>query len=86
MARAFGRQRNGVAMHRKAVPGSCGGWPRIEDRDDFCSDIVQRLRSASQKLAGDVDDKAPLGGAERDAYRHYEGGYEGGFDGGMEEN
>ena len=32
------------------------------------------------KLAGDVDDNKPLGGAERDAYRSDDGGYDGGFD------
>lgn len=32
------------------------------------------------KLSGDVDDNKPLGGAERDAYRPYDGGDEGGFE------
>ena len=32
------------------------------------------------KLAGDVDDNKPLGGAERDAFRGDEGGFDGGFD------
>ena len=37
------------------------------------------------KLAGDVDDNKPLGGAERDAFRSDEGGFEGGFDAGDDE-
>lgn len=32
------------------------------------------------KLAGDVDDNKPLGGAERDSFRGDEGGFDGGFD------
>jgi small subunit ribosomal protein S6 len=32
------------------------------------------------KLAGDVDDNKPLGGAERDAFRGDDGGFDGGFD------
>ncbi len=32
------------------------------------------------KLAGDVDDNKPLGGAERDSFRGDDGGFDGGFD------
>ncbi len=32
------------------------------------------------KLAGDVDDNKPLGGAERDAFRGGDDGFDGGFD------
>lgn len=32
------------------------------------------------KLSGDVDDNKPLGGAERDAFRPFDGGDEGGFE------
>ena len=32
------------------------------------------------KLAGDVDDNKPLGGAERDSFRGEDGGFDGGFD------
>ena len=36
------------------------------------------------KLAGDVDDNKPLGGAERDSFRGDDGGFDGGFDEGDE--
>ena len=48
---------------------------KVDDIDPETRPVLEDV-----KLAGDVDDNKPLGGAERDSFRGEDGGFDGGFD------